>query len=44
MSQTRSGDIDPELGFKIVKGKWLDEEHTKFLEALRLYGKDWDKI
>ena len=26
------------------KGRWTDEEHDRFLEALRIYGKDWDKI
>ena len=24
--------------------KWTDEEHTSFLEGLRLYGKDWGKV
>jgi SHAQKYF class myb-like DNA-binding protein len=28
----------------MVLGRWSDEEHYKFLEALRIYGKDWDKI
>ena len=27
-----------------TKGKWTDEEHDSFLESLRLYGKDWNKI
>jgi len=25
-------------------GKWTSEEHSKFLEALRMFGKDWTKI
>ena len=25
-------------------GRWTDEEHGLFLEALLIYGKDWDKI
>ena len=24
--------------------RWSDEEHQRFLEALRVYGKDWTKI
>jgi hypothetical protein len=26
------------------EGKWTDEEHSKFLEGLVLYGKNWNKI
>mmetsp|Transcript_11265 Transcript_11265/g.17076 ORF Transcript_11265/g.17076 Transcript_11265/m.17076 type:complete len:185 (+) Transcript_11265:457-1011(+) len=29
---------------KEVKGRWSNEEHQRFLEALKLHGKDWDKI
>jgi len=25
-------------------GRWTDEEHNKFLEALELYGKNWNKV
>lgn len=25
-------------------GRWTDEEHAKFLEALQLYGKNWNKV
>lgn len=25
-------------------GRWTDEEHSKFLEALQLYGKNWNKV
>lgn len=25
-------------------GRWTDEEHAKFLEALELYGKYWNKV
>jgi MYB-related transcription factor LHY len=27
-----------------MKGKWTPIEHNKFLEALRIHGKDWDRI
>jgi SHAQKYF class myb-like DNA-binding protein len=26
------------------QGRWTPEEHSLFLEALRIYGKDWDAI
>jgi SHAQKYF class myb-like DNA-binding protein len=26
------------------QGRWTDEEHEKFLEGLRLFGKDWRRI
>lgn len=26
------------------EGRWTDEEHAKFLEALQLYGKNWNKV
>lgn len=26
------------------QGRWTDEEHDKFLEGLRLFGKDWRRI
>ena len=29
---------------KSSKGRWTDEEHNKFLQAIRLYGKDWRKV
>lgn len=25
-------------------GRWTEEEHERFLEAMRIYGKDWDAI
>lgn len=25
-------------------GRWTDEEHAKFLEALQIYGKNWNKV
>ena len=26
------------------QGRWTDEEHEKFLEALKIYGKNWNKV
>jgi hypothetical protein len=28
----------------INNGRWTDEEHQKFVDALRLHGKDWNLI
>jgi hypothetical protein len=28
----------------IKNGRWTLEEHNRFLKALRLYGKDWNKV
>jgi MYB-related transcription factor LHY len=25
-------------------GRWTDEEHELFLEALKIYGKDWEAV
>jgi SHAQKYF class myb-like DNA-binding protein len=25
-------------------GKWTDEEHKRFLEGLKLFGKNWNQI
>ena len=25
-------------------GRWSSEEHQRFIEALRIYGKDWQQI
>ena len=39
--------VNPVKNAKAVEfktGRWTDEEHDEFLEAIRLYGKDWDRI
>lgn len=28
----------------VYNGRWTDQEHDRFVEALRLFGKDWNKI
>jgi SHAQKYF class myb-like DNA-binding protein len=28
----------------VSSGRWTDEEHTKFLEALAIHGKNWNKV
>jgi MYB-related transcription factor LHY len=28
----------------INEGKWTDDEHKKFLEGLKLFGKNWNLI
>ena len=34
----------PEKEQKFNQGRWSDEEHGLFLEALLIFGKDWPKI
>lgn len=34
----------PAFERKIRKGRWLPDEHERFLEALRIHGKDWELI
>ncbi len=31
-------------GGNTAAGRWTDEEHTRFLQALVLYGKNWNKV
>jgi len=28
----------------VKEGRWTKDEHERFIEALRQYGKDWAKI
>ena len=25
-------------------GRWMKEEHTKFIDAIKLFGKNWKKV
>ena len=46
-SNTDQSDNNLSPGLKKTRyrlGRWSAEEHNKFLEALRIYGKDWDSI
>ena len=28
----------------VKAGRWTDEEHARFLDALKIYGKNWNKV
>lgn len=28
----------------VAQGRWTDDEHKRFVEALRKYGKDWQQV
>lgn len=32
------------LGNGKGQGRWTDEEHERFVEGLRMYGKDWQMV
>ncbi len=31
-------------GSVLKQGRWTREEHFRFIEALKLYGKEWRKV
>ena len=33
-----------EVGAKYSQGRWSKDEHYRFLEALKLYGKEWRRV
>jgi SHAQKYF class myb-like DNA-binding protein len=43
-SQTADPETEAKKEDKIKVGRWSDEEHASFLEALLIHGKDWDLI
>lgn len=49
VEQAKSEDAQGNTPVKLNKkgmriGRWSAEEHERFLEALRIYGKDWSMI
>lgn len=34
--------VDKVTGY--AQGRWTDDEHSRFVEALRKYGKDWQMV
>ena len=39
--QTLSNKVEKD---RFNKGRWTKEEHVRFMEGLKLYGKDWKKV
>lgn len=35
--------MENELNSRIA-GRWTHEEHSKFIEAINLFGRDWKKV
>lgn len=40
----RENEIRAKQGSNFKQGRWSKEEHFRFLEALKLYGKEWRKV
>ena len=45
-SRAAAASVTDQDGFGTVKatGRWTRDEHYRFLEALKLYGKEWKKV
>jgi hypothetical protein len=37
-------ETEPVIIVPLKSGRWTDAEHQSFLEALLIYGKDWEAI
>ena len=35
---------DHEVSNEVQKGRWTEEEHKRFLQSIRLFGKDWKRV
>ena len=40
----RETEIRAKQGSSFRQGRWSKDEHFRFLEALKLYGKEWRKV
>ena len=40
----RGAEAEPAAGAPKATGRWTREEHYRFLEALKLFGKEWKKV
>ena len=40
----RENEIRAKQGNNFRQGRWTKEEHFRFLEALKLHGKEWRKV
>jgi SHAQKYF class myb-like DNA-binding protein len=40
----RETELREKAGSNLKQGRWQKEEHFRFLEALKLYGKEWKKV
>lgn len=43
-TQQRGAEAEPAAGAPKATGRWTREEHYRFLEALKLFGKEWKKV
>ena len=44
LNSQKGGAVPPLTEENANQGRWTDEEHEKFLEALNIYGKNWNKV
>ena len=42
--ESKEKDKDKEKPSQAKTGRWNADEHDRFLQAMRIYGKDWDAI
>ncbi len=44
ISQRSENDDEMGSGEGVNAGRWTDEEHDRFLDALKLHGKNWNLV